>query len=396
LKSLHRSLRDLVTSRRNVGLLYFYLDPQASRPASASRNGARPRDLLARCVESTLEGRQGLGFREEDLLARGPEGEEWFVFLASPPRSKHGLTRRDLQEVERRVARELRSVIRETLPRTQREELPPLRSGAAVLEFDPALSLATQLEEARYEARLHGQLSRLLDDQISGLNHKIRTPLTTIKGVIEILKHDPDAASRFLPPLESEVDRIQGLLKQFSLLTRVQSGLYDWTVQDVDLQETLNKILSSLDEVARQYRVKLHTSVPQADLTIKGAVEIVEEAIRQIVDNAIRHGSSGKSVKVTLKGTRDHVAVTVADKGPGIPTEDLPHIFQPFYVVGQDPDTRSQGGGLGMCLARGIMEVHAGELECDSEPGQGTTVTLRFPRVFSGYNKQNARRRTTV
>jgi signal transduction histidine kinase len=114
---------------------------------------------------------------------------------------------------------------------------------------------------------------------------------------------------------------------------------------------------------------------------MRGTVEILEEAFRQVVDNAIRYGARGKSVTIQASATATHVTVQVTDRGPGIPKEDVPFIFQPFYVVGQDPDTQAQGGGLGLCLARGVMDVHGGSLECDSGRG-GTTMTLRFPRDF--------------
>lgn len=378
IKTVQRRLRDLISARRNVGMLHFYLDPAFRRDPNRDHSAT---EALAQCVENTLQRQRSMGFREGDLLARGNDGAEWFVFLASAPRSKHGLTRRDLQEVERRVARELRASIRDALPLVPRASLPPLRSGAAVLEYDATVSFPLQLEEARSEARLHGQISRLLDDQLSGLNHKIRTPLTTIKGVIEILKHDPDASLRFLSTLEFEVGRIQQLLKQFSLLTRIQSGLFDWSVQDVDCRSLLSAVLDSLQQVAVAFKVTVQYTPPEDELRLNAAVEILEEAFRQIIDNAIRHGSRGKVVEVALHGTESHITLEVRDHGPGIPKEDLPFIFQPFYVVGQDPDTQSQGGGLGLCLARLVMEVHGGVLECDSDAG-GTAITLRFPREF--------------
>lgn len=380
LKTVYPRLRKLLTSGRNIGMLYFYLDPAFHRVGAAP--DAESVEALAATVEATLQGQLGQGFREGDLLARGASGEEWFVFLASPPRSKHGLNRRDLQEVERRVARELRVNIREALAAVPRASLPPLRSGASVLESEPSLSLPVLIEEARSDARLHGEVSRLLDDQISGLNHKIRTPLTTIKGVIEILKHDPEAFTRFVKTLEFEVDRIQRLLGQFSLLTRVQSGLYDWVVQDIDLRELLAHVVEKLRPFANELGVSVELVFEAtADFHMRGTVEILEEAFRQVLDNAIRYGARGKQVKLQASASVTHVTVMVSDRGPGIPKEDVPFIFQPFYVVGQDPDTQAQGGGLGLCLARGVMDVHGGTLECDSGRG-GTTMTLRFPRDF--------------
>ena len=375
LKTVQRRLRELITVRRDIGMLHFYLEPSFHAESSPTV------EVLARCVEHTLQGQPGLGFREEDLLARGPDGAEWFVFLASPPRSKHGLTRRDLQEVERRVARELRACIRDNLARLPGRVLPPLRSGAAVLAYDPLVSLPLQIEEARNEARLHGEVSRLLDDQLSGLNHKIRTPLTTIKGVIEILRHDADAAPRFINTLEDEVERIGRLLKQFSLFTRIQSGLFDWVIQAIDVGTLLGAVVQQMHVLSEELHVNVTLST-SGDLRMCGAVEILEEAFRQILDNAIRYGARGRDVAISATGTPGHIAVTVKDRGPGIPQGDLANLFQPFYVVGQDPDVQSQGGGLGLCLARGVLDVHAGDLECDSSP-EGTTITMRFPRDFS-------------
>ncbi|MBM3461397.1 MAG: HAMP domain-containing histidine kinase [Armatimonadetes bacterium] len=376
LRSLHRKLKELLSTRPSIGMLHFYLDPTAHK--------GRVTDGLARTVESTLRGQFGARFREEDVLARGSDGApEWFVFLVSPPRSKQGVTRRDLQEVERRVARELRASLRESLPDFPRVEMPPLRSGAAVLEYDPSLTVPVQLEEARHDARLHGQVERLLDDQLSGLNHKIRTPLTTIKGVIEILRHDPEAARRFLSPLEREVERIQRLLDQFSLVTRVQSGLFDWVTQEVDFCELVEAVVRGLKPTADEYKVEVELKRPTASAKIQAAVVMLEEAVRGLVDNAIRHGARGKLVKVVARANKTHVTLEIIDRGPGIPKEDLPNIFQPFYVVGQDPDVRSQGGGLGLCLARGVVDVHGGELSCESVPGEGTTVTMRLPKAIS-------------
>ena len=113
----------------------------------------------------------------------------------------------------------------------------------------------------------------------------------------------------------------------------------------------------------------------RADATALGLM------LNNLIDNAIRYGARGKQVKLQASASVTHVTVMVSDRGPGIPKEDVPFIFQPFYVVGQDPDTQAQGGGLGLCLARGVMDVHGGTLECDSGRG-GTTMTLRFPRDF--------------
>lgn len=382
--SVHERVSDLLASRGVLGMLYFFIDLGRSGEGDEASSG-RTRDrsrlatVLVDCIEEAFVEYHSTYFRDEDFVVRGTRRTEWFVFLASPPRNRFGLTRRDLGEVERRVARALRTRLREALPRTGRGELPPLRCGSAVLEHNPTIGIAAMIEEARHIARLHGEVERLLDDQLSGLNHKIRTPLTTIKGVIEILRHDPEAAPRFLGSLEHEVERIQRLLSQASLLTRVRSGLFDWARQEIELTELVQGVLASTRAVADEYGATVRFEPNSEPVTLGGSLEILEEAVRQLLDNAFRYAARGGAILVAVRAVGTHAILEVLDRGPGIAPEDQANLFKPFYTVGQDPDTQSQGGGLGLALVQGIVEIHGGTVECESVVGRGTCIRVRLP-----------------
>jgi signal transduction histidine kinase len=385
LASMHERISDLLATRGVLGMLYFYIDVGPVGRLADDAGPVPPRDrsrlaaVLVDCIEDTFSECHAVYFRDEDFVVRGPRRTEWFVFLASPPRSRFGLTRRDLGEVERRVARELRVRLREALPRTGRGELPPLRCGSAVLEQNPTLGIAASIEEARHIARLHGEVERLLDDQLSGLNHKIRTPLTTIKGVIEILRHDPEAAPRFLGSLEQEVERMQRQLNQASLLTRVRSGLFDWARQEINLTELVSSVLSSAQAVADEHGAAWRFEPGQETIVIHGSLEILEEAVRQVLDNAFRYAARGGPILIAVRAVGKHAIIEVLDRGPGIAPEDQANLFKPFYIVGQDADTQAQGGGLGLALVQGIAEIHGGAVECESVVGKGTCIRVRLP-----------------
>jgi len=113
--------------------------------------------------------------------------------------------------------------------------------------------------------------------------------------------------------------------------------------------------------------------------------ELMKIVLNNIIINAIKYSSGrGTPVEIDLKDTPDHLTVRIRDNGAGIPPEELPHVFEPFYRVDKSRSKRTGGYGLGLSLCKTIVEAHQGKIEIESEPGRGTTVTIVLPRRQSG------------
>jgi two-component system, OmpR family, sensor kinase len=212
--------------------------------------------------------------------------------------------------------------------------------------------------------------------------HELRTPLAAMRGNLEVLRRgaklDPVLLDESLRDLESEVLR----------LTRMSNDLL--TLAQADAGMALRQLPMQIDEVVlevhRELRPLANGIAVRVDLDQQAAMigdrDRLKQAIINVVANALQHTPSGGSVTITLRVEWARVAISVADSGPGIAADDLPFVFDRFFRASQ---SRSQGGaGLGLSIARWIVEAHGGAIKVSSQPGEGAVFTIDLPRALPG------------
>jgi signal transduction histidine kinase len=231
------------------------------------------------------------------------------------------------------------------------------------------------------------------DRFISNASHQLKTPLTILKGELELLGRVPQNNPELSLGLESaraEINRLIRLVHDLLLLARLEAGQDPLTMTLVRLDEVLTNVVSRLQKLANTKDVRIKSMLsadnPDRDLdaVIMGDEELVESMVENFVENAIKYSPVGALVTVQLLSRAGGLEVLIGDEGPGVPEEQRQKMFERFSR-GQSSSTSVQGSGLGLSIAAEIARIHAVHIELAAgQDGRGTSVRLSFQRADSG------------
>ncbi|MEM6439649.1 MAG: ATP-binding protein [Pseudomonadota bacterium] len=246
----------------------------------------------------------------------------------------------------------------------------------------PRRYVICMLQDRTYDMRVQ----RLRTDFIANASHELRTPLSSVKGFIETLqgaaRDDPDARERFLAIMQSQAERMERLVDDLLSLSRIELNEHIAPDDMIDLGEIARETAEALGPMARQRGVALICEVEGAGPRVRGDRDQLIQAVGNLLENALKYGG-GRPVRLHRRDPTqsrpglDGIAVT--DQGEGIPREHLPRLTERFYRVSAKR-SRDQGGtGLGLAIVKHILARHRGELEIESEEGEGSRFTLWLP-----------------
>ena len=219
--------------------------------------------------------------------------------------------------------------------------------------------------------------TRLLRD----ISHELRSPLARMNVALEIAKNRFAAEDdKSLQKIGLESDRLNELIGHLLTLTRLESGAGLAVVESVDLTRLVAEVVEDVDfEAASSGRgVKI---VAATEVTIAGSRELLRRAIENIIRNAAQYTAEKTQVEVTLSAGDNEVQIKVVDFGPGVPEQDLPHLFEPFYRVAKARERQTGGVGIGLAIAEQAVKAHGGTvLMQNGDDGNGLVVTITLPR----------------
>ena len=215
----------------------------------------------------------------------------------------------------------------------------------------------------------------------SALAHELRTPLAALRGEMELalmrsaseLEWRTSAASQI-----EEIDKLTRMVNQLLTLARAESGEIPLAHDAVDLGALAATVTEQLEPVAQARDLDLHCVVHQP-VTVTGDRGWLERLLLNLLDNAIKYTPSRGHIRVGVSRENHHARVDVSDTGPGIPADAVPHIFERFYRVDPARSSTVEGAGLGLSLAKWIVDHHQGRIDVRSEPGAGSTFTIWLP-----------------
>jgi two-component system OmpR family sensor kinase len=213
---------------------------------------------------------------------------------------------------------------------------------------------------------------------LADVSHELRTPLTVIKGNVELMRKMGCVDEESLSSIEDESDRLTRLVGDLLLETQAESGKLPLSFAPVELDTLLLEVFKEMRVLARD-RVKLKlTEIDQ--ILVNGDRDRLKQVLINLVSNAVKYTPQGGEITLSLGRVNEKAKLIVHDTGPGIPKEDLPHIFERFYRA-EKSRTRSKAGGfgLGLSIAYWIVSHHGGRIEVDSQEGQGTTFCIWLP-----------------
>jgi signal transduction histidine kinase len=218
-------------------------------------------------------------------------------------------------------------------------------------------------------------------DLISEIVHEMRTPLNSVIAYADLMRRPtatPDQSLQFAAIIQHEAERISEMTNNFLELARLQSGRASLARDPVDLGTVVHMAINVLKPQADAKQIVLSVDVAAAPPTIMGDAQRLHQALLNLLSNAIKYCDSGDTVTISARAKEDHVTVSVADTGPGIPAEALPSIFERFYRV-PGTERRAVGTGLGLAITQQIVDAHGGKITVSSEEGHGTTFTFTLP-----------------
>ncbi|AXK31836.1 sensor histidine kinase [Streptomyces armeniacus] len=210
-------------------------------------------------------------------------------------------------------------------------------------------------------------------------SHELRTPLATVSGWLDLYHQggltDPGDLDRALERVDGEVGRMRLLVEELSLLARLDAGR-PLDSAPVDLRRLAADVVQDAQVIAPGRTVRLHAPRP---VHVAGDGPRLQQVLNNLIGNATQHTPAGAAIDVSLEESGGRAVIRVADDGPGIASEDLPHVFDRFWRAGTSRGNARGGSGLGLAIVQAVVHAHHGTVDITSPPGDGTTVTVVLP-----------------
>ena len=339
-----RSVEDILLIAGVDGRITF-ANPRAVAVLDSSEQSLRGRDLL-------------------DVLA---EAEQ-----STPESHRESLVRLvvDRAKIEREI------IIPAVHPRHFMLRMAAVRSGedgpGSVLGIVASLSDITRQHE----------LQQTKNDVMALVSHEMRTPLTAIQGMSELLAQfdfDRERAREMSVAIHDEAKRLTRMISQYLDITRLEAGATVLRRSPVRVEALVERTLLMLDPLAAERGIRLTRNLGFAASPVLADADLLSSAVSNLVSNAIKYSPRNTEVVISAKNTANGVSIEVADQGYGIPEDSLHRVFEKFYRVPRVEDVDVPGTGLGLALVREIAELHGGSVAVRSSVGSGSIFTLWVP-----------------
>ena len=318
-----------------------------------------------------------LGYSKEEVI-----GKHLSILL--PPSRVHELA-------EMRAKVELSGALRDI-------EVEGKRKGGAAIYLSLSVSPITDVdgkivgflrvakdvtEKKRYERRLK-ELDKLKSDFVSNVSHELRTPLTAIKGSVDNMLDGltgdlNEKQNRYLVRVKSNADRLARLINDLLDLSRIEAGI-KLKRTNLSLPTVAREVVESLGSVAAEKLISFEIECPDVNLTAWADPDRIVEVLTNLIGNAIKFTPTNGKVTLCLKRSgNEWVKISVADTGPGIPSDEANRIFDKFYQVTQPEKQKAMGTGLGLSITKALVEMHGGKIWLESEVGKGSIFSFILP-----------------
>jgi signal transduction histidine kinase len=216
---------------------------------------------------------------------------------------------------------------------------------------------------------------------ISIISHELRTPVALIKGYVGTLRRedaswDPEVTRESLAVIEDEADRLTGLIDDLLDASRLQAGALSLKWSQISMVDLVNDIVRRFQTQAPEYKIKVDFE-PNFPLIV-GDEGRLTQVVSNLLSNAIKYSNEGGTIVISGRAQEDKITVCVHDQGPGIAREDVPRVFDLFYRS-KEASRRTKGAGLGLFLAKAVIEAHQGHIWVDEETSGGAKICFTLP-----------------
>lgn len=221
---------------------------------------------------------------------------------------------------------------------------------------------------------------KLRRNLVADAAHELRTPLTNIKGYLEAIRDDvlkPDTAT--IQSIQEEANLLSQLVDDLQELALAEAGKLKLVIQPDDIRAVISQTVNATQGQASAKGIILKTELPGELPLCDFDWQRIRQVLHNLLDNAVAHTPGGGAITITARQQANWIEVGVADTGEGIPVEDLPNVFERFYRADKSRTRATGGHGLGLTIARRLVEAHDGKIAVDSEVGKGSRFTFTVP-----------------
>jgi two-component system phosphate regulon sensor histidine kinase PhoR len=219
---------------------------------------------------------------------------------------------------------------------------------------------------------------------VANVSHELKTPIASIKGFVETLldgaADNPVDARRFLQIVAKQADRLAAIIDDLLALSRIEQseGADNLPVEPAAIGGVLAAVAADCEPRAAEQSITLTTRCDPV-LVAEVNAPLLEQAVINLVDNAIKYSDAGRTVWMEAEAAAGELVIRIRDEGCGIAAEHLPRLFERFYRVDRARSRKLGGTGLGLSIVKHIVQAHRGTIGVESEPGVGSTFTIRLP-----------------
>jgi len=280
------------------------------------------------------------------------------------------------------------SLISDYLARSLSKPIEVMRNFAIRVgggQFDDRLTIrqSNELDQLATELNRMSERLKSLDDErrafLANVSHELRTPVSNVQVTIEALERgavdELELRDHFFQTIKEETKRLAGLIHDLLDLGRLEAGVTILEIQAIVLQSVISRAIRAME--VRMQAKNLTVQVDVEDLRVMGDSERLLQAFLNLLDNAIKYSTPNAFIFIAASRYKQQALISIRDQGSGIPETALPRIFEQFYTTSHS--TKHSGVGLGLAIARRIIEAHGGSITASSKAGQGAIFTLLLP-----------------
>jgi signal transduction histidine kinase len=260
--------------------------------------------------------------------------------------------------------------------------------SALANEFNGMTSELRQREVERDTAE------RARRDLVAAVSHDLRTPVNALTLVVRAIEDDvadEQTLRRYLGQMAVNLESLESLINDLFELARLEAGDVAWSFEDLSLDALIDETIEGMTPVADGSGVSLRSSIAEELPRVRANAEKIQRVLFNLIKNAVQHTPKGGRIGVVAAATADEVEVKVIDTGPGIAADELDRVFEPLWRSGGASAARSaDGAGLGLPIARSIVEAHGGRVYIAESSSSGTQIGFTLPRVPPGAGTDKA------
>jgi len=271
------------------------------------------------------------------------------------------------------------------LKRGSKGTLPPIEMGEDVFG-DVDQEVATWARQSNEEIQNLKESAKFRREFIGNLSHELKTPVFNIQGYILTLLEggldDKQINEAYLKKASKNLNRLIALLDDLDMITRLESGEGYLDMQDVDLIDLVEEVISFLERNAKEKGINLYMDAQGVDqIKVRCDANKIHQVLTNLIVNSINYGSEGGYTKISFHDMDDHIMVDVKDDGIGIAKEHLPRLFERFYRIDKSRARHQGGSGLGLAIVKHIVDAHQQTISVSSDEGKGSRFSFTLQKA---------------